>query len=88
MRLVFMVSVSADQLHPVKIYQLEHIVMQPITFAHVRPQSHPVLVRLIPVLMAFVCVDQMQNAVALLFAEMEIALQVSIDRYRLHIEYF
>ena len=33
-------------------------------------------------------VDQMQNAVAQrLFALMEIALQVSIDRYKLHIEY-
>ena len=84
-----MVSVSAEQLHPVKIYQLEHIVMQPITFAHVQPQSHPVLVRLTPVLMAFVSVDQMQNAVALhLLAVVEIALQVSVDRYRLHIEYF
>ena len=53
MRLVFLVPVSAGQLYPVKIYQLEHIVMQPITFAHVQPLSHSALVRLIPVLMAF-----------------------------------
>ena len=43
----------------------------------------------IHVIVAPVSVDQMQNAVAQrLFAEMETVLKVSIDRYRLHIEYF
>ena len=46
-----------EQLHPVKIYQREHTVMQLITFAHVLPLSHPALVRLIPVLMAFASAD-------------------------------
>ena len=57
-----MVSVSADQLHPVKIYQLEHIVMQPITFAHVRPLPHSALVRLIPVLMEFASAGHLRLA--------------------------
>ena len=46
-----------EQLHPVKIYQQEHTVMQLITFAHVLPPSHLALVQLIHVLMAFASVD-------------------------------
>ena len=54
--------VSAEQLHPVKAYQREHIVMQQITFAHVRPLSHPALVQLMPVLMAFASADHLMLA--------------------------
>ena len=62
MRLVFLVPVNAEQLHPVKIYQLDHIVMHPITFAHVRPLPHSALVRLIPVLMEFASAGHLRLA--------------------------